>query len=338
MFCPIDSARLVEVDANQLRSTVAEQPPAPSARQDATGGLSASMMAGAPAQLTGEIIAEKYRLESMIGEGGMAVVYKAVQMNIDRPVVLKVMQWQLRGNERAIKRFEQEARFTAKVNHPNVVSVFDVGLLAGGQPYLVMEYIEGESLRDRLEREGMLSLNTAAAIMIQICRGLNQAHKIGLIHRDLKPENIILQQDAERPDWVKIVDFGIAHLVEGYQRLTKTGNITGTVAYMAPEQLRNVKVDTRVDLYSLGILLFEMITGTVPFDADSTESILLKQLMDPPIPPSTLRADIPPDSLMDQIVLRALEKDPERRYQTATEMRLDLERSKQQLNLKRSSY
>ncbi len=330
LYCPIDSAKLIL--ANQANLTTADATSLTNSGCD----LSASILSASPSKLTGEIIADKYRLESVLGEGGMAVVYRATQLNIDRTVVLKVMQWQLRGNERAIKRFEQEAKFTAKVNHPNVVSVFDVGFLHGGQPYLVMEYINGESLRDRLEREGMLSLSTAAVILTQVCHGLQEAHKVGLIHRDLKPENILLQQNSDRPDWIKIVDFGIAHLVEGYQHLTRTGNITGTIAYMAPEQLRNVPVDTRADLYGLGILLFEALTGLIPFDGDSTESILLKQLMEPAPPPSQWRPEISPGSLLDKIVLKALEKDPEKRYQTATEMRLDLERFKQQLDLRRT--
>jgi serine/threonine-protein kinase len=329
-FCPKDSAKLVFVDSNQLHSTSEYNAPPKEAKEE----LGAQMMPFT--RLTGEIIEGKYRLEKVIGEGGMAIVYKATQINIDRPVVLKVMQWQLRGNERAIKRFEQEAKFTAKVSHPNVVSVFDVGFLPGGQPYLVMEYINGESLRDKLERQGMLSLTTAAQLMLQLCRGLQEAHKCGLIHRDLKPENILLLEDSDRPDWVKIVDFGIAHLVTGYERLTKTGNITGTIAYMAPEQLRNVPVDTRADLYALGCVLFEMLTGHIPFDGDSTEAILLKQLMEPPDPPSKLRPEIPPDSPFDQVVLRALEKDPDNRYQTATEMRLHVEHIAQHLSVRRT--
>lgn len=331
-FCPKDGATLA-VDAHELKGTAGDN--MPQALKDSSYNLSATMAPDKP-RLTGEIIAEKYRLENVIGEGGMAIVYKAIQINIDRPVVLKIMQWQLRGNERAIKRFEQEAKFTAKVSHPNVVSVFDVGFLAGGQPYLVMEFIKGESLRDRLEKQGQLSLATTMQIMVQLCRGLQEAHKVGLIHRDLKPENILLLEDTDRPDWVKIVDFGIAHLVVGYQRLTRTGNITGTIAYMAPEQLRNVPVDTRADLYALGIVLFEMLTGKIPFDGESTESILLKQLMEPPTPPSALRGEIPPGSALDMVVLRALEKDPEKRYQTATEMRLDIEQIYQHLSLRRT--
>lgn len=332
-FCPRDSAKLVYVEATQLHRTAADQPVGQTPSKE---DLAAQMLSAPFTRLTGETIEGKYRLERVIGEGGMAVVYKATQVNIDRLVVLKIMQWQLRGNERAIKRFEQEAKFTAKVSHPNVVSVFDVGFLGGGQPYLVMEYIKGESLRDRLERVGKLPLSAAAAIMVQLCRGLQEAHKSGLIHRDLKPENILLQEDVDRPDWVKIVDFGIAHLVVGYERLTRTGNITGTIAYMAPEQLRNVPVDTRADLYALGIVLFEMLTGTIPFDGESTEQILLKQLMEPPQPPSKLRPEIEPGSPFDLVVMKALEKDPDKRYQTATEMRLHLEHIAQQLSVRRT--
>ncbi len=324
-FCPRDSVKLLAAGAPADPATVAGQT-APQAPSTAAGDPGADTLQGRFTQLTGETIEGKYRLDHLIGEGGMAVVYKATQLNMDRPVVLKLMQWQLLGNDRAIRRFEQEARFTARVQHPNVVSVFDVGLTAGGQPYLVMEFIKGESLRDRLERNGPLPVREAMLVLIQVCRGLQEAHNAGLIHRDLKPENILLQQDRERPDWVKIVDFGIAHLASGYQRLTKTGNLTGTVAYMAPEQLRDTPVDARADIYALGVVLFEVLTGTVPFDADTTEAVLVKQLLEQPPALSGYRPDIGAGSEVEALIMKTLEKDPLNRYQSATELRLHCER------------
>ncbi len=287
-------------------------------------------------ELIGQIVGGKYLLEEFIGEGGMAVVYRATHVNMERPVVVKILQGRLAASEKSVQRFERECKVTAKVSHPNVVSVFDVGFINGNQPYLVMEFIKGESLRDKIDHEGPLPLASAAAILIQICRGLQEAHSTGIIHRDLKPENILLQERSDRPDWVKIVDFGIAHLSTGaMQRLTKTGSVVGTAEYMAPEQLRDFPLDTRSDLYSLGVMLFEMLTATVPFEADTLEAMLLKAIMDPPDPPSKYRQDVQAGSHFDRVVLKAMEKDPDKRYQTATEMRLDVEQIYNQLMLYR---
>jgi serine/threonine-protein kinase len=287
-------------------------------------------------ELIGQIVGGKYLLEEFIGEGGMAVVYRATHVNMERPVVVKILQGRLTASEKSVQRFERECKVTAKVSHPNVVSVFDVGFINGNQPYLVMEFIKGESLRDKIDHEGPLPLSAGAAILIQICRGLQEAHSMGIIHRDLKPENILMQERSDRPDWVKIVDFGIAHLSTGaMQRLTKTGSVVGTAEYMAPEQLRDFPLDTRSDLYSLGVILFEMLTATVPFEAETLEAMLLKAIMDPPDPPSKYRQDVQPGSAFDRVVLKAMEKDPDKRYQTATEMRLEVEQIYNQLMLYR---
>ncbi|HEY9869089.1 MAG TPA: serine/threonine-protein kinase [Candidatus Obscuribacterales bacterium] len=323
VFCSVDGGRLVPAR------------PAQAAAQARGSEIDEDEMVPAT-ELIGQIVGGKYLLEEFIGEGGMAVVYRATHVNMERPVVVKILQGRLSTSEKSVQRFERECKVTAKVSHPNVVSVFDVGFINGNQPYLVMEYIKGESLRDKIDREGQLPLNVAAAILIQICRGLQEAHSMGIIHRDLKPENILLQERSDRPDWVKIVDFGIAHLSSaGYQRLTKTGSVVGTAEYMAPEQLRDFPLDTRSDLYSLGVMLFEMLTARVPFEADTLEAMLLKAIMDPPDPPSKFRQDIPAGSPFDRVVLRAMEKDPDRRYQTATEMRLDVEQIYNQLMLYR---
>jgi serine/threonine protein kinase len=275
-------------------------------------------------ELIGQTVGGKYHLDHFLGQGGMAVVYKATHINIERPVVIKIMQAHLLSNERAIKRFEQECKLTARINHPNVVSVFDVGFIKGNQPYLVMEYIKGESLRDRLDREARLSPLLVATILSQMCAGLQEAHGLDIIHRDLKPENILLQEKTDRPDWVKLVDFGIAHLVAGTQRYTKTGNVVGTAEYMSPEQLRDTPIDTRCDIYALGVVAFEMLAGRVPFTADSAEAVLLKQLLDAPDPPSKYAPKIKAGGMFDHIVLKALEKSADNRYQTVAEMRADL--------------
>ena len=328
MFCSVDAAKLVTaLEFAQRRQTVSDV----GLFDEETGDERVPIT-----ELIGKKIGGKYLLEEFIGEGGMAVVYKAMHINIEKPVVIKILQGRLTANTKSVQRFERESKVTAKISHPNVVSVFDVGFINHNQPYLVMEYIKGESLRDKLNRNGPVSIAIACQILIQILRGLKEAHDMGVIHRDLKPENILLQDQSDRPDWVKLVDFGIASLVStDMQRLTKTGAVVGTAEYMAPEQLRDLKLDTRVDLYALGAILFEMLTLRVPFDAETTEALLLKILIDPPELPSKYREDIDAGSALDQVVAKALDKNPDLRYQTATEFRLEIEQILHQLQLNR---
>lgn len=285
--------------------------------------------------LVGKTIDNKYQIESVLGEGGMAVVYRANQIKMDRMVVIKIMQGWLLSNKSSLERFEREAILTARLNHPNIVQVYDNGRIGAKRPYLVMEYIKGETLADKISRQGSLPLTTAGNILGQICRGLQEAHNIGIVHRDLKPENILLQDKADRPDWVKIVDFGISHLTEGSQRLTRTGKMIGTPEYIAPEQLRDRALDIRTDIYALGIIFFEMLTGQVPFSGETAESILMKHLLDEPPKVSSLREDVPDDSPFAAIIEKALRKNPDERYQTVTELRLDIERAVHNVFLRR---
>lgn len=287
--------------------------------------------------LQGKTIGGKYEVQSVLGEGGMAVVYKAYHKHMERTVVIKVMQGWLMANKNSLERFEREYKLTAKLNHPNIVNVYDVGFLSANEPYLVMEFIKGEALADKIGRQGALPLTTVANITIQICRGLQEAHTLGIIHRDLKPENILLQEKSDRPDWVKIVDFGISHLVAGSKRLTKTGKMVGTPEYIAPEQLKDRPIDIRADIYSLGIIIYEMLAGTVPFTAESTEAVLMKHLLDDTPPVTNFRDDISDQSLFSKIVMKALQKNPDDRYQTATELRLDMEQALHQVLLNRRS-
>lgn len=287
--------------------------------------------------LIGKKIEGKYEVQSILGEGGMAIVYKAYHTKMERLVVIKVMQGWLLSNKNAVERFERESKMTAKLAHPNIVTVFDYGVLNAKEPYLVMEYIKGESLGDKIARQGALPFATAAGIIIQICRGLQEAHSVGIIHRDLKPDNILLQDRSDRPDWVKIVDFGISHLVQGNKRLTKTGKMVGTPEYIAPEQLKDKPLDIRTDLYALGIILYETLTGKVPFEGESAEGILMKHLLEPPPPLSFHNDDFAEGTPFDAIIAKALRKEPDERYQTATEFRLDVEEALNKVLLKRNA-
>lgn len=286
--------------------------------------------------LIGKTIDGKYLVQSVLGEGGMAVVYKANHVQMERTVVIKVMQGWLLSNKNSVERFERECKLTAKLNHPNIVSVYDVGSIDGKEPYLVMEYIKGEALADKIHNQGALPYATTANIIIQMCRGLQEAHSIGIIHRDLKPDNVLLQHKSDRPDWVKIVDFGISNLVHGSKRLTKTGRMVGTPEYIAPEQLKDRPIDIRTDLYAMGIMMFEMLTGKVPFEGESAESILMKHLLEEPPPISEVRPDIlEAGNPFEPIIMKLLRKEPDERYQTAVELRLDVEQALNQVLLKK---
>lgn len=281
-------------------------------------------------QLMGKTIAGKYRIDSLIGEGGMAKVFKATHTGLDREVVIKIMQV-LPSLDTDLKRFERECKVTAKINHPNVISVFDVGMLDTNRPYLVMEFVEGESLRQYLDREGCMSLEDAAIVMIQVCCGLSEAHGKGVVHRDLKPENIMLRSQPDRPDWVKIVDFGIAHLRHTGTHFTRGGMAVGTADYMSPEYLSDKPLDHRADVYALGIIFYEILTGRTTFEAETLEEMFAKHISALPKPLSYYRPDLPPGCLLDQIAEKALQKNPDDRWDSVLALRTALEHALQEM-------
>ncbi|MBP6747197.1 protein kinase [bacterium] len=329
-----------DLETNQSQETqiVPVLPPATSTAQIAADDRLLGANAEEPySDLIGKTIDKKYLVQSVLGEGGMAVVYRAHHVQMERTVVIKVMQGWLLSNRNSVERFERECKLTAKLNHPNIVSVYDVGLINGKEPYLVMEYIKGESLADKIHNSGALPFATTANIIIQICRGLQEAHSSGIIHRDLKPDNVLLQHKSDRPDWVKIVDFGISNFVHGSKKLTKTGRMVGTPEYIAPEQLKDRPIDMRTDLYGIGIMMFEMLTGRVPFDGESAESILMKHLLEDPPTMAEVRPELGENNLFQPIVDKLLKKNPDERYQTATELRLDVEHALNAVLLKKNS-
>jgi serine/threonine protein kinase len=274
---------------------------------------------------TGQIVAGKFRLDQFIAQGGMALIYRATHIGMNKTVVVKVLQEHLINSAKQRTRFERECLTMAKINHINVATVFDAGVTDHGRPYLVMEYVKGVSLADRLDRDGALPLEDAVKVLDQICRGLEEVHAAGIIHRDLKPDNILLQENKERPDWVKIVDFGIAHLVDADRRLTDADKVVGTAGFMAPEQLRSEEADCRTDVYALGVMFFQMITNQLPFKAKNTEAMLLRQFQTEPDLLSDYLPQLGKDSTLDLFKRKALAIDPRNRYQTVTEMRLALQ-------------
>jgi serine/threonine-protein kinase len=272
-------------------------------------------------KLVGTIIDDKYRLEEKIGAGGMGKVYRATHIQMDHTVAIKVLDPQLSSDRRALERFRQEAHAAAYIKHPNVVGVTDFGVTkTTGIAYLVMEFLEGDELREKINQEKQLNYEEAFLIVHQACLALNAAHSKGIIHRDLKPENIWLIKSEDGIERVKVLDFGIAKLKtpDVSARLTQQGMVIGTPQYMSPEQCRGEELDARSDLYSLGVIIYEMLTGQVPFDAQSPMGVVLKHTTEKPRPPEVFRPDIPLP--IREVVLRALNKEPHDRQQSAAEL------------------
>ncbi|HIP72057.1 MAG TPA: serine/threonine protein kinase, partial [Anaerolineae bacterium] len=261
---------------------------------------------------------DQYRILRHIARGGMADVYLAEDVDLQRKVALKIMLGALAaGDPQFAERFRREAITVAKLDHPNIVQVYNVGQTPAGQPYIAMQYIEGGSLQDKLQeladRKKLLTTEQALNIARPIALALGAAHQAGIVHRDLKPANVLI-----RPDGTPVlVDLGIA-AVQGGAKLTQTGSVIGTPAYMSPEQVRGAPLDGRADLYALGIMLYELLTGIRPFEADSSVAILHKQVYEEPLPVSSFRPDLSGQTL--DIVTAALQKDPAHRYQSAAEM------------------
>ena len=270
-----------------------------------------------------ERIAGKYRLVRKLGQGGMAEVFLAEQEPIQKSVAVKILHADRVKRANQKERFLREARAAARIRHPNVVDISDFGEMEDGRAYVVMEYLDGQDLKRYLARKRILPWSETAALLDQICSALSVAHAHGVVHRDLKPDNIFLTTHKGKL-FPKIVDFGLAKLIDdaGTAKLTKTGIIVGTPAFLAPEQVRGEKLDHRVDIYALGLIMYRMLCGQLPFKAKTVVQMLRKQLSEEPRPPS----DVAPDALIpkyaEEIVLRALCKDPDERYSTMDEMQV----------------
>ena len=266
--------------------------------------------------LEGSVIGNRYKIQEKIGNGGMATVYKALDQILNRYVAVKVLREEFTTDEEFIKRFNAEAQSAARLTHPNIVSVYDVGQEYNIY-YIVMELIQGKTLKQIIEEDGHLSWKWAVNIAIQIASALEMAHKNNIIHRDIKPHNIMITEDGV----AKVTDFGIAKAVSN-STITALGTTLGSVHYFSPEHARGGYTDSKSDLYSLGVVMYEMVTGKVPFDADTPVSIALKHMQEEPVPPIKVNKEIP--FAVNQIILKAMKKDPNERYQNASEMIKDL--------------
>lgn len=277
----------------------------------------------------GRTLDEKYRLDERLGTGGMGTVYRATHLLIDRPVAIKVLNPRYVEDEAAQTRFRREARAAGRLQHANAVTVTDFGSTSDGLVYIVMELLEGRTLRDVLAREAPLDVARAVSIMLQISSAVAAAHNAGVIHRDLKPANIFVVQRKDAPPFIKVLDFGIAKLAaealeddDDPQTLTQVGAMIGTPRYMSPEQCDGAHLTPAADVYSLGIILYEMLTGTTPFNGTSPLAIAIKHSSQPPRRPREFVATIP--AALEEVVLHALEKKAEDRPKDAEAFRLEL--------------
>lgn len=272
---------------------------------------------GVPQQMEQQIFNDRYKIIAKVGAGGMAEVYKAIDTVLDRPVAIKVLHRHFAEDEDFVSRFKREAQAAAGLNHPNIVSIYDWGR-QNGTYFIVMELLEGQSLKHYMNAQGKMDPNEAMEVAKKVLSALNFAHKNDVIHRDIKPHNIILTAEGE----VKVTDFGIARA--GASTMTQTGTILGTAHYLSPEQARGQDVSAASDIYSTGVVLYEMLCGQVPFDGENPVAIALKHVHEAPVRPRELNPDIP--EALQTIIAKAMAKNPDSRYQSAGEMRNDIMR------------
>jgi serine/threonine protein kinase len=305
-----------------------ELPTVPPASEVVTGGFDPPLLLAAPPparDISGTLLLDRYRLLKKLGEGGMGTVYLAEHVTIKKRCAIKLLNPEYAHKQDLVERFLQEARAASMIAHENVVEITDFGAAPNGSVFFVMEMLIGEDLAETIKRDAPLPWTRVAPIALQICRALGAAHGKGIIHRDMKPENCFRVERHGNPDFIKVLDFGIAKVTSddpdgNAGRLTSTGMIFGTPTYMSPEQAQGEKVDQRSDIYALGVILYELLTGKVPFSADNFMGILTKHMFDEPPAPSEAapHANISPE--IEALVLKALQKERKFRFQTMDEL------------------
>src|SRR3954465_846720 len=268
--------------------------------------------------MVGEVLADRYELEELVGTGGMSSVFRAHDRLLDRKVALKVLHQQYTEDAEYVERFRREARAVAALSHPNIVTVIDRGEHEDRQ-FIVFEYVEGENLKRLIERRGPAPVSTALELGMQIARGLSFAHQQGLVHRDVKPQNVLLNGDGQ----AKVTDFGIARSLDVQHGMTQTGTVLGTSDYIAPEQAQGQRVDEHTDVYSLGVVLYEMLTNEVPFPGENFVAVAMRHINEEPPSIRDKRPDVSPR--VEAAIQRAMAKDPADRFQTMAEFCQELE-------------
>jgi serine/threonine-protein kinase len=268
--------------------------------------------------MVGDVLADRYELEELVGTGGMSSVFRAHDRLLDRKVALKILHQQYNDDGEYVERFRREARAVAALSHPNIVTVIDRGEHEGRQ-FIVFEYVDGENLKRLIERRGPAPVATVLELGMQIARGLSFAHQQGLVHRDVKPQNVLLNGDGQ----AKVTDFGIARSLDMKHGMTQTGTVLGTSDYIAPEQAQGQHVDEHTDVYSLGVVLYELLTGQVPFPGENFVAVAMRHINEPPPPIRDKRPDVPPR--VEAAIRCAMAKDPADRFPTMTDFCRELE-------------
>ena len=268
--------------------------------------------------MQGTIVDDRYTLLQLLGSGGMAQVYLAHDELLDRNVALKILRDQYAEDEGFVERFKREAQSVASLSHPNIVPIYDWGRSEDGAYYMAMEYVPGGMLKDRIKRDGTLGPGAASGVALQIADALQAAHERGMVHRDIKPQNVLVTRTGD----VKVTDFGIARAASS--TATATGIVLGTAGYMSPEQAKGEPVGPRSDLYSLGVVLYEMLTGNLPYEADSAIAQAIKHINERPCSPRKANPEVP--EALDALTIKLLAKNPGDRYASAAELADDLER------------
>src|SRR5438309_3270480 len=310
---PFDSPTMVDLpgDTGGDAPTMIDAPAKPAPRTRA-----GTSHAGQPMLERGAVLAQRYEILEILGEGGMGAVYKAMDRELSRPVALKVIRPDLAGNQAILDRFKQELLLAREVTHKNVIRIYDLGE-AEGVKFITMEYVEGEDLRTLIHEKTKLAPEEAVEIMQQVCRALEAAHSVGIIHRDLKPQNVMRDKSGR----ILVMDFGLARTLEG-DGMTQTGALVGTMDYMSPEQALGKELDQRSDLFTLGLIFYELLTGKMPYKADSVVASLLKRTQERAAPVSSHDGTIP--KALSDIVGKCMDPDVKLRYQTAAEILNDL--------------
>lgn len=306
LLCRLDTELNQQMERSLISSRLFAAPATPG-----VSGMPTSLLSLAAA------LEGRYQVLSELGRGGMGIIYQAYDKQLKEQVAIKLLSPLLSTDPEALERLKREVSLARRVTHPNVIRIHDISEV-NGLHYVSMEYFGGVNLKEHLKRSGSLSLLNAYQILSQMCGGLEAAHAQGVVHRDLKSQNVMVGPSGQ----IKIIDFGLARSVH-LEGMTATGLIMGTPEYMAPEQVAGKHVDERADIYALGIILFELLTGRVPFTGDSAIAVGFKQLKDPPPSPRSINPQIPEE--VERIILKALEKDPIQRYRTVDEMRREFE-------------
>ena len=334
-FCPRDGTRLEPAAVQQPAAPAAARPTAPpssharviesvSPPAPKAPAARATPPSGAElAQLAGQVLDGRYQVVKKIGEGGMSFVYLAHDVTSGAQVAIKILSPSLIRDPNAMARLRREAELGGKLAHPNVCHIIRLGETSAGLVYVVMPFIEGELLCDRAIREDHLPLDVVVRFVSDIAAGLQVAHQLGIIHRDLKPENIMICRTADGGERAVVMDFGLAkerRVGPEVQKLTATGIVLGTPEFMSPEQLRGKPLDPRTDIYSLGLMTYELLTGSLPFTGATQQEVMIARLKGEPIPLRSLRADLRFSAELEAVLRKSLERDPAARYQTAPEL------------------